>query len=215
MAREPQSNPQAEATARRNYAKGLATRERVLAAAAGVINVRGFAGASLQEIATAAGLSKNHILHHFTTKDGLGAALIESALNAVRSELSTPAQIYPDAGESLRFVLRRASELQQSGWPHLRLLGVLAGERQAFPPQFRGQVQQALMELHTYLRGLAKTLRRSGGLPQEQKARALAGMILTVLLGAGVLCGEDDALGGAGALEALQALIAPAEPLGA
>ncbi|WP_062525965.1 TetR/AcrR family transcriptional regulator [Demequina rhizosphaerae] len=61
---------------RGTYAKGLAKREEILAAALEIIAANGFSGASLQEIAQAVGLSKAGVLHYFDSKEELFVAVL-------------------------------------------------------------------------------------------------------------------------------------------
>lgn len=213
MQNQPDGMAPSAAEVRRQYAKGLAVRERILATAAPMLATHGFAGSSLQELASAAGVTKNQILHHYKSKDGLALAVVAAGQAAWRSELATPASIYPEARESVRFILKRTAELEQSGWPHLRVLALLASETTGLPPELGRQVQAAVTEIFDHLRGLAKSLKRGGGVGQEHKPRALAGLILAALLGANALYGCPGLLGEASPHLVLADLIAPGDPL--
>lgn len=59
------------------YAKGRATRERILDAAETTFGEVGFRGASLREIAGRVGLSHPGLLHHFASKEALLLAVLE------------------------------------------------------------------------------------------------------------------------------------------
>ena len=61
--------------------KKAQTRERLLDAAAKVFARRGFAGASLEEIAEEAGLTKGAVYSNFSSKDDLIAALIDERVD--------------------------------------------------------------------------------------------------------------------------------------
>jgi TetR/AcrR family transcriptional regulator, transcriptional repressor for nem operon len=63
--------------------KGEQTRERILARAAEVFNVRGAAGASLSDIMTATGLKKGGIYNHFGSKDELALASFDHAATLI------------------------------------------------------------------------------------------------------------------------------------
>ncbi len=54
-----------------SYAKGIAKREEILAVALETIATQGFRGASVREIAEAAGLSPAGLLHYFDSKEEL------------------------------------------------------------------------------------------------------------------------------------------------
>ena len=59
------------------YAPGRARRERIVAEASAVFASRGFHAASLREIAEQVGIGKSTLLHHFSSKEELLAAVIE------------------------------------------------------------------------------------------------------------------------------------------
>ena len=63
---------------RGNYARGLATREQIVAATREVMVERGFHGATIGDIAERAGLTRAGVLHHFESKEHLLAAAMES-----------------------------------------------------------------------------------------------------------------------------------------
>ncbi|RXZ45750.1 TetR/AcrR family transcriptional regulator [Agromyces binzhouensis] len=58
------------------YAKGVAKREEILAAALEVIAREGYGRASVRELADAVGLSQAGLLHYFGTKEELFAAVL-------------------------------------------------------------------------------------------------------------------------------------------
>ncbi|MHA7132681.1 TetR/AcrR family transcriptional regulator [Oerskovia turbata] len=61
---------------RGSYAKGIAKREEILATALDVIAREGYRGASVKELADAAGLSQAGLLHYFDSKDELFTAIL-------------------------------------------------------------------------------------------------------------------------------------------
>lgn len=67
-------------------ARRAATRARLLEAAARVYAERGFAGATLDDVAGEAGLTKGAVYDHFGSKDNLLVALIEEYLAAEVAE---------------------------------------------------------------------------------------------------------------------------------
>jgi TetR/AcrR family transcriptional regulator len=56
--------------------------ERILAAALEVFSARGYAGATIDAIAAAAGMSKPNLLYYFPSKEAIHAALIDDLLEA-------------------------------------------------------------------------------------------------------------------------------------
>lgn len=62
--------------ARGPYAKTEARRAEILSTALEAFSVRGFQGSSLREIADSVGLSQAGVLHHFSSKEALLAAVL-------------------------------------------------------------------------------------------------------------------------------------------
>jgi TetR/AcrR family transcriptional repressor of nem operon len=63
--------------------KGQATRDRIVAAAAAEMFLRGVAGTSLEEIKAEAGVSSSQLYHYFADKDALVLAVIEHQTQAI------------------------------------------------------------------------------------------------------------------------------------
>lgn len=63
------------------------TRQRVLAAAIDHFALRGFGGASLDEIASAASVTRGAIYHHFTSKAGLFRAVLSDQQAQVAADI--------------------------------------------------------------------------------------------------------------------------------
>jgi TetR/AcrR family transcriptional repressor of nem operon len=63
--------------------KGLATRERIVAAAAELMFMRGVAGTTLEQVREAAQVSSSQIYHYFADKDALVHAVVDYQNDAV------------------------------------------------------------------------------------------------------------------------------------
>ena len=68
---------------------GKPARERLLASAASIFAKRGYAGASMAEIAAEADISKSTVFHHFGSKRALYLAVIETAAQDFAATLET------------------------------------------------------------------------------------------------------------------------------
>jgi AcrR family transcriptional regulator len=66
-----------------------ATRGAILAAAQGLFETQGFAAATMDEIAAAAGVAKGAVYHHFASKEALFEAVFEAASAALAARLMT------------------------------------------------------------------------------------------------------------------------------
>lgn len=80
-------------------AKGEATREKILAAAAELIHRKGFGATSINDLLAETGLKKGCLYFHFSGKDALGLAILEKAragfltfLDAALSGGATPGE---------------------------------------------------------------------------------------------------------------------------
>ncbi|HEX4199158.1 MAG TPA: TetR/AcrR family transcriptional regulator [Caulobacteraceae bacterium] len=68
-----------------------ATRGAILAAAGELFGRQGFAGASVDQIAQAAGLAKGAVYHHFATKEALFEAVFRQASQGLAARLASQA----------------------------------------------------------------------------------------------------------------------------
>lgn len=69
--------------------KGTETRERIVARAADVFNVAGYAGTAISDIMRVTGLEKGGIYRHFASKDVLALAAFDYATKLVRERFTT------------------------------------------------------------------------------------------------------------------------------
>ncbi|MFK3669450.1 TetR/AcrR family transcriptional regulator [Leifsonia aquatica] len=83
---------------RGSYAKGVAKREEILATALEVIAREGYRGASVKELADAAGLSQAGLLHYFDSKDELFTEILRKRddldLETYRSASGDPFRVF-------------------------------------------------------------------------------------------------------------------------
>jgi TetR/AcrR family transcriptional repressor of nem operon len=68
--------------------KGTETRERIVARAANVFNVTGYAGTAISDIMRVTGLEKGGIYRHFASKDELALAAFDYAAEQVRARFA-------------------------------------------------------------------------------------------------------------------------------
>jgi AcrR family transcriptional regulator len=85
----------------RQESKAL-TQEKLLDAAAKIFARRGFAGASIEEIAEAAGFSRGAFHANFKSKDALFLTLVEKQVKASTSEIHNLIAASNSAGETLQ-----------------------------------------------------------------------------------------------------------------
>lgn len=74
-------------------AQAESTRRAVLDTARRLFAERGYAGASLQDIADAAGVTKANVYYYFRTKDAILDALLEERISSLENALATAEKI--------------------------------------------------------------------------------------------------------------------------
>lgn len=171
--------------------KGQRARSALSESALTVFSRNGYGAASVADIVSVAGLTKNHLFYHFGSKEALASAALEQAIAIWRAELAMPAEVFPDAPRRLGFVLRKLAEGGQL--PQLRLLAALRLDRDSLPAQLATQVEAYGTEMTEFWRRLLKGLKGQSRLASSEKARTLAAAIVNMLCGAAI---ADDGKNG-------------------
>lgn len=181
----PVTDPLAQ---QRRFSRGLAVREQLLDAALAAIAARGYDGCSVVELSAGAGLSKNHLFHHFGSKERLGLAALERALATWRNDVAGAAQIFPQPERQLDHAAAQLTVLQAKGWPGLRFIAALALSRDGLPAELQAATDAALDELGGFFRRLFKESRKGAGARYalEAKPKQTAGLFVSALLGAAI-----------------------------
>jgi TetR/AcrR family transcriptional repressor of nem operon len=126
----PMSSSVAPVAASGLTARGRATRERIVVAAAALIHEHGVAGTSLDDVRAATGTSKSQLYHYFTNKSALVGAVVarqvERVLRAQEPELDAVDSLAGLRRWSDRVVAVQEQERCAGGCPLGRLAGELA-----------------------------------------------------------------------------------------
>jgi AcrR family transcriptional regulator len=168
-------------------AKGRATRDRIVAAAAQLMFERGVAGTSTDEVQAAAGVSASQLYHYFSDKRALVSAVIAwQAENVVGAQ--TPLFARFDSIEGLRAWRDALVELQVArdcagGCP----LGTLAAELVEVDPEARDDLDAAFRRWADGIAGGLHRMHERGELPPEADPERLAMAILAAAQGGLVL----------------------------
>lgn len=108
---------------------GEEARTRILEAAEEQLRAAGPGGLRLDVIAKEIGVSRQAILHHFGTRDGLIAAVVNRALERLHMELAGGLRVLSDRERASGVLVQRAFEVVVEGG-YGRLLAWLALEHQ-------------------------------------------------------------------------------------
>ncbi|QKK20871.1 TetR/AcrR family transcriptional regulator [Rhizobium indicum] len=145
-----------------------AKRMSILDAAADVFCRQGFAGASIDEIAAVAGVSRQTIYNHYREKETLFVAVVEDVMNRANAMLFSVLSTFPDRADNLEddltaFAVRLNKNcICNHDGKFLRKLVQTEGER--YPHLFESWRQQGPGKLTTALSALFGRLAHKGAL---------------------------------------------------
>jgi AcrR family transcriptional regulator len=164
-------------------ARGRATRERIVAAAAELIGERGVAETSLDDVIARAGASKGQLYHYFDDRDALLRAVVVANADRVLGEL--PAV---DTWAGIRSWLHSLVDLQvergaRGGCP----IGSLVGQLAEHDDGARSALAAAFERWEGHLRDGLRALQGAGELDPDADVDALATATLAAIQGGLVL----------------------------
>jgi AcrR family transcriptional regulator len=184
----PAPGSDADGSDRRAFtAKGLATRERIVEAAATLMYSGGVAGTSWEDVQSAAGVSASQLYHYFGDKQGLVRAVIAHQTRAIL-ESQQPLLASLDSLEALRawrdlLVEGRRQIHCQGGCP----LGSLTGELFEAHPECREDLVDGFDRWEGAIRDGLQAMYDRGDLRQSADPGRLATALLATLQGGLVL----------------------------
>lgn len=147
-----------------------------------LMRTRGYMAFSYADLAETVGITKASIHHHFSTKEELGAVIVESYIAEVREALERINEKHDEVGDRLDeyFGIFRSSV--ENGL--LPLCGALAAELSALPPKLQQLTQSFFdMQLNWLVQVLDRGIAR-GEISEGCGARKKAFFLLSVLEGA-------------------------------
>ncbi len=161
------------------------TRARLLAESEALLRSRGYAGFSYADLASAVGIRKASIHHHFPAKEDLGAALICSyrerydlALRAISAKTQSGAER-----------IKAYAGLYLEGFNENKgcLCGVMACERDILPSRLRAGITQFFEEHLRWLETVLEAGIENGTFRKGLDCAAAAKLILSTLQGTLIL----------------------------
>src|SRR5262249_11509988 len=173
-------------------------RKAIIEAAAAAFLQNGYLGTNMDEIATAAAVSKQTVYKHFADKERLFAEIIYATIGRVIDELVRGATLAVHESDDVeRDLVALARQLTASIWHPdlLRLRRLVIGEAARFPQLGEAYFTQAfepgLAALATSIEQPAAAGRLQVADPQLA-AQHLAGLILWVPLNRAMFTGDDQ-----------------------
>jgi TetR/AcrR family transcriptional repressor of nem operon len=160
-------------------ARGRATRERIVGAAAELVAERGSAGTSLDDVIVRAGASKSQLYHYFEDRDALLRAVVDRNADLVLGGL--PAL---DGWTAIRSWFDSVVELQRArGACGGCSIGSLVGQFAEADEAARLTLANAFGRWEAHLRAGLRTMQARGNLAAEADVDALATATLALLQG--------------------------------
>lgn len=201
-------------------ARGRATRDRIVAAAAELMHQRGVAATSLDDVLAATATSKSQLYHYFADKASLVRAVVAyqtvQVLAAQEPEIDQLRSLAALRAWADRVVELNGRTRSSGGCP----LGRLASELSDADPQARAAIAAGFRAWQDRLANGLAAMRDQGALPADCDPDTLAAGLLAALQG-GLLLAQaarspdplsaalDQALDGIGAIAARKGAVVP------
>jgi TetR/AcrR family transcriptional repressor of nem operon len=159
-------------------------REEILSAGLKTLHLRGFNATSVQDITEAAGVPKGSFYNHFSSKEDLGAAVVEqyAARGAKRREILTDASVAP-LSRIRRYFEALVAAPRYPDAPGC-LLGNFGAELSNQSPAIRERVSAAFVDWTQTLAEVIEEGQRAGDLPRDNAPKALASFVIDAWEGA-------------------------------
>ena len=205
----PGSKPPARLTR-----KGQQTRQRIVAAAAGLILQQGVAGTTLDDVRAEAGVSSSQIYHYFADKEALVRAVVDYQAQSVVGEIHEPALAAIEGIDGLRAWRDMIVSIQREagcrgGCP----LGSLGSELAELDHLARCDVAAGYARWEAAISACLTGMRDRGQLSAAADPTQLATAVLAALQGGLLLAQvERDVRPLAAALDVMISLIASLAP---
>lgn len=164
-------------------ARGAATRDRIVTAAAELMYEQGVRATSLDDVIGASGTGKSQLYHYFADKQALVQAVIDAQIRHVLG-VHEPFLAELDSFRGLeRWRDAVVARVRAQGGGHGCPLGSLAGELADHSEPARRELAAAFETWRSYFSAGLERMRRTGELGPDADPDALATSLLTALQG--------------------------------
>lgn len=159
------------------------TRQRILEAAKTLLSLHGLESTTIDDLITAAGVTKGAFYHYFTSKEHLCEAIIEEAHSEYQQ---LAASIPPDLGplEQLKAMLENLARLNRSGeWVNCRLMLRLLSEPHSESPEIAHKLIVFWEWYKGFFQDLITQCRLAGQLSSHSDPQRQSQFLLAMLSG--------------------------------
>jgi TetR/AcrR family transcriptional regulator, transcriptional repressor for nem operon len=166
-------------------------REILLTAGLRLIHEKGFSGASVRDIVTAAAVPQGSFTNHFRTKEQFGLAVLERYYYGYIKELMERTLLNEKRQplERIRSYVNGLIDILEDGWTRKGcILGNFTAELTDDNEAIRRRVVEMFDEMQAAVKNCLKDAIRQGDLPRTAKAGELAGFFMSSQQGATLLC---------------------------
>ena len=172
--------------------KAADTRSRILLAAFQVFSSQGYSGATLDDVAAEAGLTKGAVYWHFTSKDDLCMALIEERFRSesIRIPASIREAVRDGGGQQAIFAFLAEEVRQAREAEPWRQLGLEFMSRSR-SPAIRKRYADLADKIYRDTVPVAKSLVENGVFAKDQDIEAFVIVWRCLLLGMGLWMTQD------------------------
>lgn len=195
------------------------TRTRLLDAAEALLHARGYRDLGVQDICTAAGVTKSSFYHFFAAKEALAAAVIDRRWAATQRAMAPLFALPRPPLATIRAffdaVATQAEAMHRDGSALLGCpFGTLGSEMATTSPLIRTRAAAVFAELTARFRDLLEAAATAGDLPPATSPAALADSLVALMQGLSVLgrVNNDPAQLRRIAATTLAALLPPTPP---
>jgi len=155
-------------------AKGRATRERIVQAAAELIAEKGVAGMSLDDVRSRTGASRSQLYHYFEDRDDLVRAVVDATTDLVlgrQDELLDHLDTWAGIDRWFDFMVQhQIQEQARGGCP----IGSLAGQLAESDPDARAAIAAGFGRWEAHIRDGLTRMKAHGKLRKDADPAALA-----------------------------------------
>jgi TetR/AcrR family transcriptional repressor of nem operon len=165
--------------------KGGRTREHIIASAAPIFNVKGFAGSSIADILEASGLEKGGLYRHFASKDELAVASFDYAVRVLEARrLAAEAKTTTALGRLRAYVDTVAASIAKPPLPGGCPILNTAIEADDTHPKLRQHAARAMRDWQARIAAAVEDAVAGGELRPDVDPVATASILTSALEGA-------------------------------